>query len=425
MEELKREAWAWRAGMSAYRLGINAFFAAGGLQWLRRKYDVGLDERMGRFEGVPQGGVWVHAVSVGEVQSASSLVRAMKQDSPLPCLLSTVTRTGREMAEQLIGGAADRMVYSPWDVPRFVRSALDAARPKAYVAMETERWPEMLSELKARGIPAFLANGRLSERSFRKLRRQAPFWRGVLSCFERILVRFDEDREHFLAPALGVPAERIVVTGDCKVDALMNRKAKADASRWAHLRRGDAPLFVAGSTHEGEDDIVIAAFRRLRRSHPGARLVIVPRHPERALFAVAAALPYPELRADLLSRLPDDWDVAVADRIGLLFDLYAAADAAFVGGSLVQKGGQNPLEPALLEVPTMHGPDMADFPDTERMDRMGAAQRVRSANELASAWECALAPAERERVRRACREYFETLGGAAERTWSVIKTYVK
>ena len=146
---------------------------------------------------------------------------------------------------------------------------------------------------------------------------------------------------------------------------------------------------------------MIAAFRRLRRSHPGARLVIVPRHPERALFAVAAALPYPELRADLLSRLPDDWDIAVVDRIGLLFDLYAAADAAFVGGSLVQKGGQNPLEPALLEVPTMHGPDMADFPDTERMDRMGAAQRVRSANELASAWERALAPAERECVRRA------------------------
>ena len=201
---------------------------------------------MGRFEGVPQGGVWVHAVSVGEVQSASALVRAMKQDSPLPCLLSTVTRTGREMAEQLIGGTADRMVYSPWDVPRFVCSALDAARPKAYVAMEMERWPEMLSELRARGVPAFLANGKLSEKSFRKLRRQAPFWRGVLSCFERILVRFDEDREHFLALALGVPAERIVVTGDCKVDALMSRRSEADASRWAHLRRGDAPLFVAG-----------------------------------------------------------------------------------------------------------------------------------------------------------------------------------
>ncbi len=428
MQETKQEMW-WRAGMAAYRLGISAFFRAGGLRWLRRKYDVGLDERMGRLEGVPQGGVWVHAVSVGEVQSASSLIRAMKQDvsspdsPPPPCLLSTVTRTGREMAERLIGTAADRMIYSPWDNPQYVRSALDAARPRAWVAMETERWPEMLSELKARGIPAFLANGRLSEKSFRRLRRQAPFWRGVLSCFERILVRFDEDREHFLA--LGVPEDRLAVTGDCKVDALMNRKSEADGSPWTHLRRGDAPLFVAGSTHEGEDDVVIAAFRELRRRHPGARLVIVPRHPERALFVVAAALPYPELQADRLSRLPENWDVAVVDRIGVLFDLYAAADAAFVGGSLVPKGGQNPLEPALLGVPTAHGPDMSDFPDTGRMDRMGAARCVHGARELAEAWERALNPSERERVRGACRDYFEALGGAAARTWAVIREYVR
>ena len=169
VQEMKRETWTWRAGMAVYRLGISAFFGAGGLRWLRGKYRVGLDERMGRLEGVPEGSVWVHAVSVGEVQSASALVRAMKRDASLPappCLLSTVTPTGREMAERLIGTAAERMIYSPWDTPRYVRSALDAARPRAWVAMETERWPEMLSELKARGIPAFLANGRLSEKSF-------------------------------------------------------------------------------------------------------------------------------------------------------------------------------------------------------------------------------------------------------------------
>ena len=103
MRKIKQETWVWRAGMAAYRLGVNAFFTAGGLRWLRRKYSVGLDERMGRLEGIPEGGVWVHAVSVGEVQSASALIRAMKQDSPLPCLLSTVTRTGREMAESLVG----------------------------------------------------------------------------------------------------------------------------------------------------------------------------------------------------------------------------------------------------------------------------------------------------------------------------------
>ena len=421
---MDQEPWAWRAGMAAYRLGINAFFGAGGLSWLRRKYrGIGIEERMGRFSDVPAGGVWVHAVSVGEVQSASAVIRRMRGETARPILLSTVTTTGQDMARRLLDGQVDRMIYSPWDVGRYVRSALDAVRPAAYVAMETERWPEMLSQLKARRIPTFLANGRLSGESFAKLRREAPFWRGVLSCFTRLLVRFEEDLENF--SALGVPREKITVTGDCKVDALLDRLDGARKEVWSDLRRGSAPLFVAGSTHQGEEEAVISAFRIVRQRHPEARLVVVPRHPERALLVVAAALPYPELRADLLSRLPDDWDVAVADRIGLLFDLYAAADAAFVGGSLVQKGGQNPLEPALLEVPTMHGPDMADFPDTGRMDRMGAARCVRSAHELAAAWERALAADERERVREACRGYFETLGGAAERTWSVIKAYVK
>ena len=421
---MNQEPWAWRAGMAAYRLGINAFFGLGGLRWLRRKYKgVGIDERMGQISGVPRGSVWIHAVSVGEVQSASALIRRMRGESDRPVLLSMVTTTGREMAHKLLDGMVDRMIYSPWDVRRFVSFALDAARPAAYVAMETERWPEMLSQLRARGIPTFLANGRLSEGSLKKLHRQASFWRGVLSCFTRILVRYEEDREHFMA--LGVPEERLVATGDCKVDALFDRRTATSSDAWGHLRRGGQPLFVAGSTHPGEDDIVIAAFRRVRQTHPGARLVIVPRHPERALMVVAAALPYPELGADLLSRLPENWDIAVVDRIGVLFDLYAAADAAFVGGSLVQKGGQNPLEPALFGIPTSHGPFMTDFPDTERMDQMGAARCVHSEADLARAWEDALDPTARERVAAACQGYYDTLGGAAMRTWEVIREYLK
>ena len=419
-------SWVWRAGMAAYRLGAGAFFRAGGLRWLRKKYGADIDERMGVIEDVPQGGVWIHAVSVGEAQSASALIREMRKECQLPCILSTVTQTGREMAEQLLGGEAgqmvDRMIYSPWDAPRFVVPALDAIRPKVYVAMETERWPEMLSELKSRGIPAFLANGRLSEGSLKKLRPEAPFWRGVLDCFTKILVRYDEDREHFMA--LGVPEERIAVTGDCKVDALIMR-GERPSSEWARLRRGSAPLFIAGSTHEGEEDIVIQAFRHIRKKHPGARLVIAPRHPERALMVVAAALPYPELQADLLSRLPQDWDIAVVDRIGVLFDLYAACDAAFVGGSLVPKGGQNPLEPALSGILTCHGPHMTDFPDTERMDQMGAARCVHNYKDLSDAWLAVLTPAERARVKDACRAYYDTLGGAARRTWEIIREYVE
>lgn len=426
IEPIAARAWAWRAGMSAYRFSINTFFKAGGLSWLRRKYKEGVDERMGDFShsGVPQGGIWVHAVSVGEVQSASALIKKMKEDCTRPCILSTVTPTGRKMAHQLLEGIVERMIYSPWDTPRFVTSALDAIRPAAYISMETELWPEILSQLRERNIPTFLANGRISDNSFKKLRRQRAFWRGVLSCFTRVLVRFDEDRERFLA--LGVPPEKITVTGDCKVDTLLDRRRTASPETWGHLRRGEGtPLFVAGSTHPGEDDSVIAAFRRVHQQHPDARLVIVPRHPERALMVVAAALPYPELQADLLSRLSGNWDIAVVDHIGVLFDLYAAADAAFVGGSLVLKGGQNPFEPALFGIPMTHGPCMTDFPDTERMDHMGAARCIHNDLELAQAWEEALTPETRERARTACQTYFDTLGGAAAKSWTIIREYVK
>ncbi|MCR4818113.1 MAG: 3-deoxy-D-manno-octulosonic acid transferase [Fretibacterium sp.] len=424
--------WAWRAGMSAYRFSINTFFRVGGLSWLKRKYREGIDERMGNFSGsvIPRDGIWVHAVSVGEVQSASALIKKMKEDCSRPCVLSTVTPTGRKMAQQILEGTVERMIYSPWDTPRFITSALDAIRPAAYISMETELWPEILSQLRERRIPTFLANGRISEASFKRLRRQTSFWRGVLSCFTRLFVRFDEDRDHFLA--LGVPPEKITVTGDCKVDTLLDRRRTTSPETWGHLRRGEGtPLFVAGSTHPGEDDAIIAAFRRVHQVHPDARLVIVPRHPERALMVVAAALPYPDLQAELLSRLSssgaqaENWDIAVVDRIGVLFDLYAAADAAFVGGSLVLKGGQNPFEPTLFGIPMTHGPCMTDFPDTERMDRMGAARCIHNDMELAQAWEEALTPAAREKARTACQAYFDTLGGAARRTWEVIREYVK
>ena len=120
-----RNNWAWRAGMATYRFSINTFFRAGGLSWLRRKYREGVDERMGNFSGVPQNGLWFHAVSVGEVQSASALIKRMREDCARPCVLSTITTTGQKMAHQLLDGTVDRMIYSPWDAPRFVTSALE------------------------------------------------------------------------------------------------------------------------------------------------------------------------------------------------------------------------------------------------------------------------------------------------------------
>ena len=322
--------------MSLYRFFTGIFFNVGGLRLLKRKYKNNFEERLGEISGIPEGAIWIHAVSVGEVQSASSLIRRIRSKSPVPCILSTVTTTGRNMAERLLSsGTVAKIFYSPFDYKKFITRALDNIKPSAYIVMETELWPELFSELEKRKIPAFLANGRISEKSFKRLKRTKFFWRGVLEGLNKLMVRFEDDREKFLT--LGVPDEKIFITGDCKVDALLDRRKVTGPEKWEWLRNGEAPLFVAGSTHPGEDEIVISAFRIIRRKFPNARLIIVPRHPDRALMTVAAVLPYHELNAELLSRLNSedkkfDANVIVVDRIGILFELYAVADAVFIGG---------------------------------------------------------------------------------------------
>ena len=397
----------------------------GGLKILKRKYKDDISERTGNVAEVPEGAIWIHAVSVGEVQSASSLIRVIKNKTDFPCIISTVTPTGRKMAESLLSGLVEKIFYSPFDAKKFVNLALGNIKPSMYISMETELWPEILMELKARNIPAFLANGRISEKSFKNFRRTKFFWRKVLESFAKLMVRFEEDKEKFLA--LGAPAEKIIVTGDCKVDTLLDRRKVTGSEKWNWLKKNNAPLFIAGSTHQGEDEIVISAFRIIRRKYPEARLVIVPRHPERALMTIASVLPFHDLHAELLSKIGKNFeaDVIAVDEIGILFDLYASADAVFIGGSLVDKGGQNPFEPALFGLPAIHGPYMTDFPDTERMDSMGAAIRVSSDTELARAWEECLEPNEIEKAQGNCDEYFRTLGGAAKKTWSEIEAYIQ
>lgn len=425
---MKAKNFFYKSGMAFYRFCVGIFFRFGGLKLLKRKYKntFNFNERTGEVSGIPEGAIWIHAVSVGEVQSASSLIRRIRSRSPLPCVLSTITATGRNMAEKLLGDYVAKIFYSPFDYKKFVIKALDNVKPSVYIAMETELWPEMLAQLEERKIPAFLANGRISEKSFKRLKKTKFFWRGVLEALNKLMVRFEEDREKFLA--LGVPDEKIFVTGDCKADALLDRRKSTGPEKWKWLKRDDSPLLIAGSTHEGEDEPVISAFRILKRKFPRARLVIVPRHPSRALMSIASVLPYHDLNAELLSRLNSEdvnfnsgVDIIVVDRIGILFELYAVADAVFIGGSLVDKGGQNPFEPALFGLPAIHGPCMTDFPDTERMDSMGAAIRISSDVELAHAWEERLNAQAVSKALKDCDEYFKTLGGAAKKTWAEIE----
>jgi 3-deoxy-D-manno-octulosonic-acid transferase len=331
------------------------------------------------------------------------------------------------MAFRLAEGLFSEHVYYPWDVPRIVERALDTLRPKAYIVLETEIWPSMLSALVRRSIPAFLVNGRFSERTARNIRRFSSFWRSVYDSFDLLLVRSRTDRE--LLSGLGISGGKIRVTGDCKVDALLLRRERADlAALGPFFRVGSekprlsesCPLFLAGSTHQGEEEMVFEAFRRVQRTFPSGRLVIAPRHPERGQAVlelakqVAPSTLFSALQGEGSSGKRREWTICVVDRIGLLFELYGVADAAFIGGSLVDKGGQNILEPASFGIPFSHGPFMRDFVDAARdLGEAGASVTVRNADDIAAGWEAAMRGDVRERAKKGAAAYFRTVGGAA------------
>ncbi|NLM71100.1 MAG: 3-deoxy-D-manno-octulosonic acid transferase [Synergistaceae bacterium] len=369
---------------------------------------------------MPRDSLWIHAVSVGEAQSAWPLMaelRALEENAP-SVLLSTTTRTGREMALGLARELFDRHIYYPWDVPKVVSRSLDAVRPSAYAVMETEIWPNMLFALARRGIPAFLVNGRISDRSAKA--RRSAFWGEVYGCFSRLMVRSESDRDVLLA--LGVEGGRIVVTGDCKVDALLMRRRCVDQERARDMLFGPGegrdgrPLFLAGSTHEGEEEAALEAFNIVRRSLPDARLVLAPRHPERAGGVLELANACAESLL-LSSPAPRIGDIIVVDRIGVLFDLYSVADAAFIGGSLVDRGGQNIMEPAAFGTPLCHGPFMRDFTEAAfGLGELRVARSVECAGDIADHWEASLRPDFRDEAREGAARFFRAAGGAARRS---------
>lgn len=370
--------------------------------------------------------MWVHAVSVGEVQAAVPFLKAARADGYQgPFVLSTTTQTGKAMAERLGGGLFDLHIYYPWDRRKFVARTLDSLRPALFITAETELWPNMLWECRERAIPAFLINGRISDRTWGRIGGGLTKYAasGVYSLFTELCLRDEEDARRL--SAIGVEEKKLHVLGDSKIDALLARKNIAARDGWRErFGAPNRPIFIAGSTHTGEDEKVLYAFDLLREDAPEARLIIAPRHPERA-EAVAALVPekYITMR---LSALADGWDVLIIDKIGVLFDIYGAAYSAFVGGSFADKGGQNILEPLSWGVPVQYGPHMEDFAQASRaFIAMGAAAQVSDERELAGVWRRLAAESSTgEKWLRLSRAYFEKSCGASLRTWKMIKKYL-
>jgi 3-deoxy-D-manno-octulosonic-acid transferase len=343
-------------------------------------------ERFGRFAPPhATGGVWIHAVSVGEVQAIAPLIRHLQAQHPqLPLCVTTTTPTGSERLRRLFADDVFH-VYCPYDLPFALRGFLDRVRPSLMIMVETEIWPNLLAACAQRGIPTLLANGRLSEHSARGYGRLGAFSRATFGRIAAVAAQAPADAERFVA--FGVAPQRVQVTGSIKFDAQVPASVEEQAQV---LRRGwgaQRPVWVAASTHEGEEEQVLEAHAQLLGRVPDALLVLVPRHPER--FERVAGLVrkrgFPMVRRSSGAPCGREVNVLLGDTMGELVTFMGAADAAFIGGSLVPVGGHNMLEAAAQGVPVVFGPHLFNFAAVSRLLlAQGAAVQVADAAALAA-----------------------------------------
>lgn len=343
-------------------------------------------ERLGFIPPLPAPGcLWVHAVSVGETRAALPLIRALQARYPeTPLLVTTTTLTGSRQVRAALG---DRVwhVYAPYDLPGAARRFLRRARPRLAVIMETELWPNLLRRCARAGVPALIANARLSARSARGYGRVGPLTRAMLRDVSLIAAQTAADAERFLA--LGAP--RVQVAGNLKYDlTLPDTLPEQGQTLRRTLLGARRPVWVAASTHAGEEELMLEAFAALRPRWPTLLLLLVPRHPER-FDGVANLCRERGLRVARRSEgqiCAADTAVFLGDSMGELLLFYAAADVAFVGGSLVGTGGHNVLEPALLGLPVLFGPHMFNFTEAgQRLLDAEAAWQIAGAETLAAA----------------------------------------
>ncbi|TDK54966.1 lipid IV(A) 3-deoxy-D-manno-octulosonic acid transferase [Pseudomonas moraviensis] len=360
--------------------------------WLRARKAPAYAKRIGeRFTlGMPTlqpGGIWVHAVSVGESIAAAPMIRALLERYPtLPITVTCMTPTGSERIQALFANEARiQHCYLPYDLPCAAARFLDRVQPSLAVIMETELWPNHIHQCAKRGIPVALANGRLSQRSAKGYGRFSKLTAPMLAEMSLLAVQTEAEAQRFRD--LGARPETVEVTGSIKFDLTIDpqllQRAAELRSQWQAQER---PVWIAASTHEGEDEVVLDAHRRLLANHPDALLILVPRHPERfnSVFELCQREGFATVRRSTGANVDAQTSVLLGDTMGELLFLYALADSAFVGGSLVPNGGHNLLEPAALAKPVLSGPHLFNFLDiAAQLREAGALAEVDDAEGLA------------------------------------------
>ncbi|MFC1811255.1 3-deoxy-D-manno-octulosonic acid transferase [Thermodesulfobacteriota bacterium] len=384
--------------------------------------------RQGRLRHSENRPIWVHALSVGEVLSAVPLVEGLKNRfRHYDIVVSVSTKTGFEMANKYFKESASSIFFYPYDLPFSVKYVTESVNPVIVIIVESDIWPNFLLEMKKRNVPVIFANARLSEKSFSGYKRFNFFMKHVFLSFSKICTQSIADAQRF--KRLGVPPNMISVAGNFKFDQECDSipSGEIESLRRSINLKPYQKLFLAGSTHKGEETILLDAFSKLNREFVDLLLVVAPRNPERAR-SVSRMFKSAGFSTAVMKDLErEDWgmqsDVIVVDTIGILKRLYVLADVAFVGGSLVKCGGHNPVEPAMFSKPIIFGSDMSDFADiSEMLLESGGAVLVQDADSIYQS--VAMLISSKERAKKMGENAFKiffTNKGAVGKTLAVIE----
>jgi len=392
-------------------------------QYLKRPKELRLkwfEEKLGKLPEMDHS-IWVHAVSVGEVNAAIQLLRRLRGKYPdMPIVLSTITDTGQKVASDKVPEGVS-VVYLPFDINRVLEKAFRRARPKMLIVMETELWPNIFRLSHKRNVPVIILNGRISEKSSQGYKTISFFMKKVFSYVTAFSMQSNQDAERL--KAIGADDKKVLVSGNFKFDMEMSGKMPA----WTDAVKG--PVLMAGSTHRGEEELVLSAYLKNCEKFPGLRLVLAPRHPER-FEEVADMLRAKGISFVRRSELKDNDSgpftekVLLLDSVGELTSVYAIADIAVIGKSFIGTGGQNPLEPAYWGKPILCGPHMENFPFMQEFYDAGAAFEVQPGSLADKIGELLADPDAAKEAGKKARRIYESKSGAVEKAMEIIGKYI-
>lgn len=372
--------------------------------------------------------IWVHTVSVGEFIAAQPMIDRLLQLESHQIVVTTMTPTGSERVRKSYGERVFH-VYAPYDIPALVHRFLAKIQPALAIFLETELWPNIVFACHQKNITTLLANGRLSEKSARGYRRVAALTRPMLQQLSSAAIQNQADAERF--SNLGLASEKISVTGSIKFDIQITASlhTQAEALQEKFSNAGQHKIWIAASTHKGEDEIILDAFKALRSHLPNHKLILVPRHPDRfeSVYQLCCDRGYRTLRRSLTGdTLPNaDFDILLGDTMGELMLLFGCANAAFVGGSFVPNGGHNTIEPAVWGIPVLSGPSQFNFAEISRLlNDAGALITVNNARALSDQLHTLLTTSAAHQYGAAAREVAKQNQGALQRLMQIIMRHL-